>query len=71
MFRREGPQSEIAGWEPTLLPHSALADPHEPTHGPLRAVVGRYLDCGLLEHGFARVRCEACRVLVDGVVGVR
>ena len=38
---------------------------YEPTHGPLRAVVagvvGRYLDCGLLEHGFARVRCEACR----------
>ena len=32
----------------------------EPTHGPLRAAarraVGRLLDCGLLEHGFARVR---------------
>ena len=28
---------------------------YEPTHGPLRAVVsevvGRFLDCGLLEHG--------------------
>jgi hypothetical protein len=24
-------------------------------------VVGRFLDCGLLEHGFARVRCAACR----------
>jgi hypothetical protein len=38
---------------------------YEPTHGPLRAVVaevvGRFLDCGLLEHGFARVRCAACR----------
>jgi hypothetical protein len=37
----------------------------EPTHGPLRAAarraVGRFLDCGLLEHGFARVRCSACR----------
>jgi hypothetical protein len=37
----------------------------EPTHGPLRAAarraVGRFLDCGLLEHGFARVRCDACR----------
>ena len=37
----------------------------EPMHGPLRraarAAVGRFLDCGLLEHGFARVRCRACR----------
>ena len=37
----------------------------EPTHGPLRrvarAAVGRFLDCGLLEHGNARVRCRACR----------
>ena len=37
----------------------------EPTHGPLRraarAAVGRFLDCGLLEHGFARVRCSSCR----------
>ena len=37
----------------------------EPTYGPLRAVarraVGRLLDCGLLEHGFARVRCPECR----------
>jgi len=37
----------------------------EPTHGPLRAAarraVGRFLDCGLLEHGFARVRCGRCR----------
>ena len=37
----------------------------EPTHGPLRAAarraVGRLLDCGLLEHGFARVRCPDCR----------
>ena len=32
----------------------------EPTHGPMhsaaRTVVGRSLDYGLLEHGFARVR---------------
>jgi len=38
---------------------------YEPTHGALRPVVsevvGRFLDCGLLEHGFARVRCAACR----------
>src|SRR5574341_19696 len=37
----------------------------EPTRGPLRAAarraVGRLLDCGLLEHGFARVRCATCR----------
>ena len=37
----------------------------EPTHGPLRraarVAVGRFLDCGLLEHGFARVRCSICR----------
>ncbi len=37
----------------------------EPTHGPLRAVarraVARFLDCGLLEQGFARVRCATCR----------
>ena len=24
-------------------------------------VVGKFLDCGLLKHGFARVRCAACR----------
>jgi hypothetical protein len=37
----------------------------EPTHGPLRSsarrAVGRFLDCGLLEHGLARVRCGTCR----------
>jgi transposase-like zinc-binding protein len=37
----------------------------EPGHGPLRAAsrraVGRLLDCGLLEHGIARVRCGTCR----------
>ncbi len=40
-------------------------DRYEPTHGALRSVVaeveGKFLDCGLLEHGFARVRCAACR----------
>jgi hypothetical protein len=37
----------------------------ELTHGALRRVareaVGRFLDCGLLEHGFARVQCATCR----------
>ena len=37
----------------------------ERTHGPrrpaARRAASRFLDCGLLEHGFARVRCEACR----------
>ena len=37
----------------------------EPTHGPLRRAareaVGRFLDCGLLEHGLTRVRCSVCR----------
>jgi len=37
----------------------------ERTHGPLRPAArhaaSRPLGCGLLEHGFARVRCEACR----------
>jgi hypothetical protein len=37
----------------------------EPSHGPLRAAArraaGRLLDCARLEHGFARVRCGACR----------
>ena len=37
----------------------------EPTHGPLspaaRRAVDRFLDCARLEHGFARVRCDACR----------
>jgi hypothetical protein len=39
-------------------------DRFEPTHGPLRTAartaVGRFLDCGLLGHGFARVRCGSC-----------
>jgi hypothetical protein len=37
----------------------------EPSYGFWRAVtdtaVGAYLDCGLLENGFARVRCGTCR----------
>lgn len=34
----------------------------EPTHGPLRrAAREAFLDCELLEHGFARVHCSACR----------
>ncbi|MFQ5460670.1 MAG: transposase zinc-binding domain-containing protein [Anaerolineae bacterium] len=24
-------------------------------------MVGKYLDCGVLEAGFARVRCDECR----------
>ncbi len=37
----------------------------ERTFGPLRGIVTktveRYLDCGLPENGFARVRCDACK----------
>ena len=37
----------------------------EPTHDPLRAAarraVGRFVDCGLLEHGLACARRSACR----------
>jgi hypothetical protein len=37
----------------------------ELSHGPLRSAArraaGRLLDCARLEHGFARVRCGACR----------
>ena len=36
-------------------------DRFEATHSPLRRAArraaGRFLDCGLLEYGFARVRC--------------
>ncbi len=35
-----------------------------PTYGAWRAVVpevaDKFLACGVLEHGFARVRCDAC-----------
>ncbi len=35
-----------------------------PTHGPWRAVVrevaDKFLACGILDHGFARVRCATC-----------
>jgi hypothetical protein len=41
-------------------PDRVHEDRFEPTHGPLRTVArtaaGRFLDCGLLEHGFARAR---------------
>lgn len=37
-----------------------------PRHGPLRTVVtevlDKFLDCGDLHHGFARVRCPDCRL---------
>jgi len=37
----------------------------EPMRGPLQrtasGAVGRLLECGLLDHGFARVRCGTCR----------
>lgn len=40
-------------------------DRYAPRYGPLRAVVPRALEsfqrCGLLAHGFARVRCPDCR----------
>ena len=33
-------------------------------YGPWRPVVGqvadKFLACGVLEHGFARIRCDAC-----------
>ena len=29
--------------------------------GCVDGVVERYLDCGILDHGFARVRCSGCR----------
>ncbi len=39
-------------------------DRFEPAFGYLRAVVKKavyqYLDCGILESGFARLRCEGC-----------
>ncbi len=42
-----------------------------PTHGPLRraarASVGRFLDCGLLEHGFARALRDASSRVPGGV----
>ena len=47
----------------------ALVDAHEQCfetrYGRLRAAarraVDKFLDCGILEHGFARVRCDQCR----------
>ncbi len=39
-------------------------DAYEHKHGPLRPVVtdvfGKFLDCGTLERGFARIRCDHC-----------
>jgi hypothetical protein len=31
-----------------------------PLHGIVMKTVERFLDCGLPENGFARVRCDAC-----------
>ena len=40
-------------------------DEFQPRYGRLRSwarrAVERFLDCGVLESGFARVRCESCR----------
>jgi len=40
-------------------------DRYATRYGPLRAVVPRSMEsfrrCGILAHGFARVRCPACR----------
>ena len=37
---------------------------YEPEYGPLRPVVEktveRFLECGLLRHGFARLKCLRC-----------
>jgi hypothetical protein len=29
--------------------------------GPVDGVVARYLECGILDHGFARIRCPECK----------
>ena len=54
-----------AGVIANLIEENRVEERYEQTHGPLRSVVsevvGKFLDCGLLEHGFARVRCAACR----------
>jgi hypothetical protein len=34
---------------------------HGRLHAGVRKIVQRYLDCGLLENGFVRVRCPACQ----------
>jgi len=43
----------------------AYEERFEPTSGPMRPVVARaveeYLDCGRLQGGFARIRCDKCR----------
>ena len=39
-------------------------DAYQPRHGPLRPtipqVVDKFLKCGTLERGFARIRCDNC-----------
>jgi len=39
-------------------------DTYEQDFGYLRSIIPKtiykYLDCGILEHGFARVRCPQC-----------
>ena len=52
---------------PRASPLYGLLDQDEQfahTYGPWRAVVpavvDRFLACGILEHGFAHIRCDAC-----------
>jgi hypothetical protein len=48
-------------WEEFKAIHEERFEPH---YGPLRShvirVVENYLRCGILDHGFARFRCEKC-----------
>ena len=67
LYRRRRPELTVA--YRALAHHferflQVYEDRFEPAFGYLRAVVKkavyRYLDCGLLEQGFARLRCEGC-----------
>ena len=44
--------------------HEAYEERFERTYGSWRSVVrevaDKFLECGVLDHGFARVRCDAC-----------
>ncbi|MFL5354359.1 transposase zinc-binding domain-containing protein [Archangium sp.] len=58
----DGPDPLVLGIE-LVLPKVALLD-GELGRGLPRYVerdFARYLECGVLAHGFARVRCESCK----------
>jgi hypothetical protein len=48
-------------WEEFKRAYTTL---YEKDYGPLRPVVEktveRFLECGILRHGFARIRCGSC-----------